>query len=71
MKIPDEFVHRIVKTRMTFFGSDIEKINEIKKYFPGIELNIIHENLQRIIVLVFKTQEDCLAFTLKYGNNYV
>ena len=41
---------------------------------PGSEIDIVYESVngepKAVEVLVFETQEDCLAFTLKYGHKY-
>ena len=71
MNIPEEFSHRVYKTGLGAFSSRMKKLDEIVKNNPGSEIDMIYENLKPIIVIVFETQEDCLAFTLKYGENYV
>ena len=71
MNIPADFSHRIYKTRLSGYGPNPKKIDEIIKNNPGSEIDVIFENLKSIVVIVFDTQEDCLAFTIKYGNNYV
>lgn len=71
MNYPAGFSHRIYKTRLSGIISFPKKIDEILKNNPGSEIDILYEKLKPIVVIVFETQEDCLAFTLKYGTNYV
>jgi len=71
MDIPTEFSHRVFKTRISGMTSSLKKLNEITNAWPGSEIDVIYENLKPIVVIVFETQEDCLAFTLKYGKEYV
>lgn len=69
MNIPEEFKNRVYKTKLSgLFGA---RIFEIQKLAEGAEIDVIYENNRPVIVIVFETQEDCLAFTLKYGNKYV
>lgn len=71
MNIPDEFSYRVVKTRLSIMNNDFRKINEIVELWPGSQIDVIYENLRPIVVLVFESQEDALAFRLKYGDEYV
>jgi hypothetical protein len=71
MKYPAEFTHRIYRTRLGFLNNNAKTLSEITKDYPGTEIDVIYENLKSVIVLVFETQEDCLAFTLKNGKEYV
>jgi hypothetical protein len=71
MKIPDEFSHRVCKTKLSGLFSDFKKCDQIEKDWPGSEIDVVYENGRAIVVVVFETQEDCLAFTLKYGKEYV
>lgn len=71
MEIPAEFSHRVFKTRSSGIGGNLKRLNEITNNWPGSEIDVIYENLKPIIVIVFETQEDCLAFTLRYGKEYV
>ncbi len=71
MIIPEEFSGRVCKTRLPTLGSNFKKISEITKEWQGSEIDVVYENLKPIIVVVFETTEDCLAFKLKYGNDYV
>ena len=66
MEIPAEFSHRVYKTRFGPGVFSLRKLNEITNNWPGSEIDVIYENLKPIIVIVFETQEDCLAFTLRY-----
>jgi len=70
MKYPDEFINRVYKTRFTGLTSSFKDLNEIQNLAEGSEIDVIYENGRAIVVLVFETQEDCTAFTLKYGNKY-
>lgn len=71
MSYPDEFIHRVYKTHAQGLGGLPKRLGEIIKSEPDTYVDVIYENLKSIIVIVFPTQEDCLAFTLKYGTNYV
>lgn len=71
MSYLDEFIHRVYKTRVQGLGGLPKRLDEIIKSEPETYVDVIYENLKPIIVIVFPTQEDCLAFTLKNGNNYV
>lgn len=70
MKIPDEFANRIYRTRFSGFLSTAKQLTEIQNLAEGSEVDVIYEDGKAIVVLVFETQEDCLAFTLKYGDKY-
>jgi hypothetical protein len=70
MKIPDEFVGRVYKTRLSGLSSSFEKLDQIRKDWPGTDIDVIYENFNPIVVLVFETQEDHLAYKLKYGDYY-
>ena len=48
-----------------------KRLDEIIKSEPETYVDVIYENLKPIVVIVFPTQEDCLAFTLKNGTKYV
>lgn len=71
MIIPDEFKGRVVKTRLGGLTSNPTQLDEIKKLWPGAEIDVVYENLKPIIVVVFESSEDCLVFKLKYGDKYV
>jgi len=71
MSYPDEFIHRVYKTQARVLFSIPKRLDEIVKSEPDSYIDVIYENLRPIIVIVFPTQEDCLAFTLKNGNKYV
>ena len=71
MTIPTEFSNRVYRTRIKAIGGDLKKLDEITKQWPGSEVDILYEGINPTVVLVFDSQEDCLAFTLKYGTNYV
>ena len=70
MKLPDEFACRIFKTRFSALTTSFKEMREVEKLVEGSEIDVIYEEGKAIIVLVFETQEDCLAFTLKYGDKY-
>jgi hypothetical protein len=70
MTIPDEFVGRVYKTRFSGWASWHPKLDEIQKLAEGSGVDVIYEEGRAIVVLVFETQEDCTAFTLKYGDRY-
>lgn len=70
MKIPDEFANRIYRTRFSGLLCSAKELNQIQNLAEGSEIDVIYENGKAIVVLVFETQEDCLAFTLKYGGKY-
>lgn len=71
MIIPAELTGRVCKTRLSSMINLERKLSEIQKEFPVSEIDVVYENLRPIIVLVFESTEDCLAFKLKYGNEYV
>ena len=71
MKIPDEFVGRVVKTKLNGLTSDFKKLDQIRKEWEGSEIDVVYENAHSIVVVVFQTSEDALAFKIKYGDEYV
>jgi hypothetical protein len=71
MNIPVEFVNRVFKTKLSGLSSSARSINQIREIAPDSEIDVIYESGRAVVVIVFETQEDCLAFTLKYGKNYV
>lgn len=71
MSIPAEFSGRVVRTGINGITGDLKKINKILEVWQGSEIDVIYENRKSVIVLVFESQEDALAFKLKYGENYV
>jgi hypothetical protein len=71
MNIPAEFSGRVVKTRISGLNASFRKLDEIRKEWQGSEIDVIYENAKPIVVIVFENTEDCLAFTLKYGKEYV
>jgi len=70
MTIPAEFTNRVFKTKLSGMLSAGKQLTEIQKLAEGSEIDVLYENGRPIVVLVFETQEDCLAFNLKYGNKY-
>jgi hypothetical protein len=71
MNYPEEFLHRIYKTRFNGMGRNPKKLDEIVKDWPGSEIDVVYENLKPIVVIVFETAEDNLSFTLQHGDKYV
>ncbi len=71
MIIPEELSHRVCKTKLSGLGSSFNRLDQIRKEWQGSEIDVIYENARPIVVVVFESPEDCLAFTLKYGNEYV
>jgi hypothetical protein len=71
MNIPAEFSHRVYKTKLSGLSRDFKRLDQIRKEWQGSEIDVVYENLSPIVVVVFESPEDCLAFTLKYGNEYV
>jgi len=71
MIIPDEFIGRVCKTKISGLGSSFKKLDEIRKEWQGSEIDVVYENGRPIVVVIFESQMDCLAFTLKYGKDYV
>ena len=71
MIIPPEFTHRVFKTRFTGLISNFNRFDLIRENWPGSEIDVLYEGAQPVVVVVFETPEDCLAFTLKYGKEYV
>ena len=70
MNIPEEFINRVYRTRFSGLANSHEQLNRIMELAEGSEIDVIYENGKAVVVLVFETQEDCTAFTLKYGNKY-
>jgi len=70
MNLPPEFSNRVYRTRFSGLGTSFGNLDQITKLAEGSEIDVIYENGRAIVVLVFETQEDCTAFTLKYGNKY-
>jgi len=70
MTYPAEFINLIYKTRFSGLGSSFKDLDQIQNLAEGSEIDVIIENGRAIVVLVFETQEDCLAFNLKYGDKY-
>jgi len=70
LNYPAEFINRVYKTRFSGLTTSFDSLDQIQKLAEGSEIDVIYENGRAIVVLVFETQEDCTAFTLKYGNKY-
>ncbi len=76
MNIPDEFAGRVCRTKIPGLISNYKKFDKIVEEWPGSDIDVIYERVEggepkAFIVVVFETTEDCLAFTLKYGREYV
>jgi hypothetical protein len=71
MDLPAEFIGRVIKTRFGIFSGIMEKLSEIQKDFPGTYVDVVYENMTSKRVLVFESNEDCTAYLLKYGKDYV
>jgi hypothetical protein len=71
MNIPSEFSGRVLKTKLSGLFNSSKQLNQIQGLAEGSEIDVIYENGRAVVVIVFETQEDCLAFTLKYGKDYV
>ena len=70
MNIPAEFAGRVVKTRFGDSVRDRHSLSEVVKDWPESYIDVVYENLKPIVVVVFESTEDCLAFKLKYGDRY-
>lgn len=71
MDNPAEFSGRVYQTRLSGLHTEFKRLDQIRKDWQGVDVDVVYKNLKPIIVLVFPTQEDCLAFTLKHGKEYV
>lgn len=71
MNLPEEFKNRVCKTKLSGLGSSFKQLDQIRNEWQGSVIDVIYENAKPIVVVVFETPEDCLAFTLKYGKEYV
>lgn len=71
MNLPVKVIGRVCKTNLTSWNFSTKKESQIMEEFPGVEIDIIYENLIPILVLVFESTEESLAFILKYGKEYV
>jgi hypothetical protein len=71
MIIPAELTHRVCKTKLSGLGQSFKRLDQIRKEWQGSEIDVVYENARPIVVVVFESPEDCLAFTLKYGKEYV
>jgi hypothetical protein len=74
MKLPDSFKNRVFRTRFSSLTLYLEKQSQMDNIPPGSEIDVVYESahgeINPIIVLVFETPEDCLAFTLSHGHKY-
>ena len=68
--IPVEFSGRVYKTKLSGFYGSFKKLDQIRKEWQNSEIDIMYENGKSIVVIVFESQEDCVAFTLKHGYEY-
>jgi len=72
MNLPEEFKNRVLKTKLNPYRySQDKKLNQILAEFSESEIDILYENLRPILVLVFQSEIDLLAYRLKYGDEYV
>ncbi len=75
MEIPAEFSGRVCKTKKGWLSINPRIESEIQKSWPDSYLDVVFENLngkiETITVIVFESTEDCLAFRLRYGDDYV
>jgi hypothetical protein len=71
MVIPPHLEHRVCRTKLSGWCSSFQKLDKIRREWQGSEIDVIYENSRPIVVVVFESPEDCLAFTLKYGKEYV
>lgn len=70
MTYPTEYINRVYKTRFSGLRSSFKDLDQIRNLAEGSEIDVIFENGRSFVILVFETQEDCLAFNLKYGDKY-
>lgn len=70
MILPEQFPGRIYRTRFSALTSTFKDFDQIRDFAEGTEIGAIYENGHIKVVIVFKTQEDCVAFKLKYGDKY-
>lgn len=68
--IPDEFKNRVLRTKFSGYSTTYEHIRKVAALTEETEIDVIYENGRAVVVLVFETQEDCLAFKLKHGDKY-
>ena len=75
MIISEKFTDRVCRTKLSGFSSSFKKLDEIAKEWPGSEIDVIYEGTgithKPVVVVIFANSEDCLAFKLKYGDEYV
>ena len=76
MNIPEEFTGRVCRTNVGGLSSDLKKLSELLKEWPASEVDVIFETrgvekFFPVVVNVFETGTDHLAFKLKHGNKYV
>lgn len=71
MILPEEFKNRVYKTKLSGLSGSFVRLDEVRKEWEGSDIDVIFENGKSVIVVVFETPEDYLAFKLKYGDEYV
>jgi hypothetical protein len=76
MNIPDEFSGRVCKTKIAGAITNFKKFDKIREEWSGSDIDVVYEKVEGgdpkpLIVIIFKSTEDCMAFKLKYGNEYV
>lgn len=84
MNITAEFKDRVFRTRFSgtckfdkFAGPLLSSVRDLKvvvDLYKGAEIDAVIDgrglDCYSRLVIVFETVEDCLAFTLKYGDKY-
>lgn len=70
MNLPAEFSNRVIHLRKIKAFYPLRLLSEIKKSAPNSEIDVVLENGSTKYVLVFNSEEDCLAWKLKYGGKY-
>lgn len=66
-----DIMSRTYKIKASLLDGYPTRLTESLKSNPGSYVDSLYENLRLVYVIVFSTSEDCLAFTLKYGDYYV
>ena len=73
MNIPEEFINRVVETNLRGLHTPAtNKLYELLTEYKDSYIDVTYDDkLISRIVIVFESTEDCLAFKLKYGKDYV
>jgi hypothetical protein len=70
--LPKEFKNRVCRTKHSPYVYSLDKrLGQILEEFSGSEIDILYENTHPILVLVFQSEIDLLAYKVKYGEDYV